>query len=85
MKIRWLSMLFFKQVLAKYKSIIMQMWADQLACDITKANIVILHSVQIMLSLHGFMPLLVLLHGLVKMVQVWDICVVDFVEVVKLM
>jgi hypothetical protein len=74
---------FPKQMLAKYKSIIMQMWAYQLACDVTKANIVVLHNVQ--LGFHCLMPLLELLHGLIKMVQVWDICVVDFVEVGKLM
>jgi hypothetical protein len=78
-------MLFPKQVLEKYKSIIMQTWVDQLACDVTKANIVVLHSVQIMLGFHCLMALLELLHGLIKMVQVWDFGVVDFVEVMKLM
>jgi hypothetical protein len=51
-------MFFPKQVLAKYKSIIMQMSANQLACDVTKANIVVLHSVQIVLGFHCLMPLL---------------------------
>jgi hypothetical protein len=78
-------MFFPKQVLAKYKFIIMQMWANQLACDVTKANILVLHSVQIMLGFHCLMPLLESLHGLIKMVQIWDICVVDFVEDMKLM
>jgi hypothetical protein len=78
-------MFFPKQMLAKYKSIIMQMWVDQFACDVTKVNIIVLHSVQIMFGFHCLMPLLELLHGLIKMVQIWDICVVDFVEVVKLM
>lgn len=78
-------MFFPIQVLAKYKSIIMQMWANQLACDVTKANILVLHSILIMLGFHCLMHLLELLHGLIKMVQVWDICVVDFVEVMKLM
>ncbi len=30
------------------------------------------------------LPLLELLHGFIKMVKIWDIYVVDFVEVVKL-
>jgi hypothetical protein len=63
-------MFFPKQVLAKYKSIIMQMWADQLVCDVTKATIVVLHSVQIMLGFHYLVPLFESLHGLIKMIQV---------------
>jgi signal-transduction protein with cAMP-binding, CBS, and nucleotidyltransferase domain len=56
-------------VLAKYKPIIMQMWADQLASEITYANITTLLDVHIFLGFHYIMPLLELLHGLIKMVQ----------------
>jgi hypothetical protein len=43
-----------------------------------------LFSVQILLGFPCLIPLLELLHGLVKMVQAQNIYVVDFVEVVKL-
>jgi hypothetical protein len=37
-----------------------------------------------LLGFHCIMPLLELLNGLIKMVQTWDIYVVNFVEDVKL-
>ncbi len=47
----------------------MQMWAHQLANEIANANITTLLDVQILLGFHCIMPLLELLHGLIKMVQ----------------
>jgi hypothetical protein len=58
-----------KRVLTKYKPLIMQMWAHQLANEIANANITTLLDVQILLGFHCIMPLLELLHGLIKMVQ----------------
>jgi hypothetical protein len=60
------------------------MLANQLAYDVAKANITRLFNVKILLGFHCFMPLFKLFHGLPKMAQDWDIYVVDFVEVVKL-
>lgn len=62
----------------------MHMLTSQLACDVTKAYITTLLKVLIMLGFHYLMPLLELFHGFVKMVQVQDIYVVDFVEAMKL-
>ncbi len=73
-----------KKVLTKYEPFIMKMWADRSACEIVNANIIALFDVQILLGFHCIMPLLELLNGLIKMVQTWDIYVVNFVEDVKL-
>jgi hypothetical protein len=58
-----------KKVLTKYKPLIMQMWAHQSTSEIANANITTLLDVQILLGFHCIMPLLELLHGLIKMVQ----------------
>jgi hypothetical protein len=58
-----------KRVLTKYKPLIMQMWAHQSTSEIANANITTLLDVQILLGFHCIMPLLELLHGLIKMVQ----------------
>ncbi len=57
-----------KRVLAKYKPLIMQMWVDQSASQIANTNITTLFDVQILFGFHCIMPLLELLHGLIKMV-----------------
>jgi hypothetical protein len=60
-------------------------WVDQLVCDVTKANITALFCVKIMFGFHYLMPLLELLHELIKMAQAWDIYVLDSIKVMKLL
>jgi hypothetical protein len=45
-------------MLAEYKPLIMYMCANKLACDVAKANIIVLFNVHIPLGFYYFMPLL---------------------------
>jgi len=60
-------------------------WVDQLVCDVTKPNITALFHVKNMFGFHYLVPLLELLHELIKMAQAWEIYVLDSIKVLKLL
>jgi hypothetical protein len=72
-------------MLAKYKPLIMYMCANQLACDVAKANIIVLFNVHIFhLASITSCPYLDYNINLSKWFILKHLYIVDFVKVVKL-
>jgi predicted glycosyltransferase involved in capsule biosynthesis len=69
-KTRWISMLSFaKQILTKYKTVVIQMFNEQASHDITKSNLELFCDVEMFLGLTCIIPMLELVQGLSKFAQ----------------
>jgi hypothetical protein len=82
----WISMFSLaKQILTKYKTIVIQMFNEQASHDITKSSLELLCDVNVFSGLTYIIPMPKLVQGLSKFEQNLDIFICDFVVIVKKM
>ncbi len=74
---------FAKQILTKYKTVVIQMFNEQASHDITKSNLELFCDVEMFLGLTCIIPMLELVQGLSKFAQNWNIFICNFVAIVK--
>jgi hypothetical protein len=74
-----------KQILTKYKTIVIQMFNEQASHDITKSSLELLCDVNVFSGLTYIIPMPKLVQGLSKFEQNLDIFICDFVVIVKKM
>jgi hypothetical protein len=74
-----------KQILTKYKTIVIQMFNEQASHDITKSSLELLCDVDVFSGLTYIIPMPELVQGLSKFAQNLDIFICDFVAIVKKM
>jgi len=69
-KTRWISILSLaKQILTKYKIVVIQMFNEQTSHDITKSSLELFCDVEVFLGLTCIIPMLELVQGLSKVAQ----------------
>jgi hypothetical protein len=74
-----------KQVLAKYKTMVVKMHNNNLhIVATTKMNLQYLCDIEVVMGLANIMPLLESVHVLIKFTQAHDTFLCDFVTVVKM-
>jgi hypothetical protein len=84
-KTRWISMLCHaKQVLAKYKTLVVKMHDNLHIVATTKTNLQYLCDIEMVMGLVYITPLLESIHVFIKFAQAHDTFVCDFVIVVKM-
>jgi hypothetical protein len=72
-----------KQVMAKYKTLIVKMSQDNVSITQTRFNLDLLCDLHMLLGLSCLLPLLEVMHALIKFAQGRDIFICDFVTIVK--
>jgi predicted glycosyltransferase involved in capsule biosynthesis len=72
-----------KQILTKYKTIVIQIFNEQTSHDITKSSLELFCDVEVFLGLTCIIPMLELVQSLSKFAQNQDIFICDFVTIVK--
>jgi hypothetical protein len=84
-KTRWISILSFtKQILAKYKTLVVNTHDNLHIVAATKTNLQYLCDIEVVMGLAYIMPLLESAHALIKFAHAHDTFVCDFVTVVKM-
>jgi hypothetical protein len=73
-----------KQVLAKYKTLVVNMHDNLHIVATTKTNLQYLCDIEVVMGLANIMPLLESVHVLIKFAQAHDTFLCDFVIVVKM-
>jgi hypothetical protein len=72
-----------KRILVEYKTLVVKMHDDLHIVVVTKTNLQYICDIEVVMGLTCIMPLLELVHALIKFVQDHDTFVCDFVIVVK--
>jgi predicted RNA-binding protein YlxR (DUF448 family) len=81
----WISMLSpCKWVVAKYKTLIAKMLDDQIENETIRSNLQKLLNLEFIIALHCILPLLELVHTLIKYAQGRGVYICDFVEAIKM-
>jgi hypothetical protein len=84
-KTRWISMFsLVKRVLSKYCTNIMKMALNAVIITFAKSNLCLLIDVEMLLGLNVVMPLLEVVHSLIKFAQLRDVFVCDFIVAVNI-
>ncbi len=79
-KTGWISMIsFIKHVLFEYCTFLMNMALDAPTIIFAKSNLCILVNVKMLLGLNAIIPLLEAVHSLIKISQLRDVFVCDFI------
>jgi hypothetical protein len=73
-----------KQVVAKYKTLIVKMSKDHIENEVARSNLQKLLDLELIFGLHCILPLLELIHTLIKYTQGKDVYICDFVEAIKM-
>jgi hypothetical protein len=84
-KTKWISMFnLVKHVLFEYCTLLMKMALDAPTISFTKSNLCLLINVEMLLGLNVVMPLLEVMHSLIKFAQLQDMFMCDFITTVKI-
>ncbi len=84
-KTRWISMIsLVKCVLFEYYILLMRITLNAPIITSTKSNLCLLINVQMLLRLNAIMPLLEVVHSLIKFSQLCDVFVCDFMAIMKI-
>jgi hypothetical protein len=73
-----------KWVVGKYQTFITKMSKDQIENEATRSNLQKLLDLELILGLHGILPLCESIHTLIKYTQGKDVYICDFVEAIKM-
>jgi hypothetical protein len=74
----------FKHVLYKYCTFLMKMPVDVTTITFAKSNLCLLTDVEMLLKLNVVMPLLEVVHSLIRFTKLRDVFVCDFIAMVKI-
>ncbi len=82
-KIRWISMLeLAKRVMGEFRILVVKMDMDGTTIDSTKVNFELLNDIEILYALAILLPLFEQVNNLMKLAQVQDVFVVDYVATI---
>jgi len=84
-KTHWISMLRpLKHVLGKYKSLVVKMHTNAPKSKPTWENLDLLCDLELILDLPCILPMLEMVHTLIKYVQRWNVLICESIDVMKL-
>jgi hypothetical protein len=84
-KTYWISMLnLLKWLLEKYKSLIVKMYMDVPKSKPMLDNLNLLRHLELVTSLSCILPMLEVVHTLIKYVQRWNVFICEFLDVVSI-
>ncbi len=73
-----------KRVAVEYKTLIVKMSKDHIENEVARSNLQKLLDLELIIGLHCILPLLELVHTLIKYTQGKDVNICDFVEAIKM-
>jgi hypothetical protein len=73
-----------KRFVVEYKTFIAKMSEDHIENEVVRSNLQKLLDLELIIVLHHILPVLELVHILIKYIQGKDVCICDFVEIIKM-